>query len=179
MHLTRQRTSATHPLDCDCTASDAARTCLSSMAGCPHRMYWQCVSEMRQKLNSLILTLYQCTSMVCILMPSSGYSKPELHLNVHQTNTALDGQIEAAELSFQSFIMATQPVYGLVDQLTDGSLSTSCPEGQLALVGLDYAEIEKRVLSLKTYYLQSGLARQDTTASLYSELLSAAHKQHY
>jgi hypothetical protein len=164
--------SATTPRACPCTASDAGRTCLNRTEGCPHRNYWRCVQSMKKNLNDLTLKYKNCTPLVYLLPPTSGFSKPDLHPSERLMNTASHGAIEAAASSFQSFTMENQPVSGLVEQSMDGSLSTSCREGQLALTGMDYAEIERRVLSWRMSCLQSGYTKRDIAAWLYSGQLS-------
>jgi hypothetical protein len=161
-------TSATASMACPCTASDATRMSSSRTEGCPQRTYWQCVQSMRKKLNDLTLTLLNSTPMMHLLQHKCGYSKQVLHLSEPLMSTASRGALEAAELSFQSFTMESQPVSGLVERSMGGSLSTSCPEGQLALTGMDYSEIERRVLSWKMSCLQSGSTKADIAAWLYS-----------
>lgn len=138
------------------------------MEGCPHRTYWQCVQSMRKKLNDLTLTLLNSTPMTYLVQHKSGCFEPVSHPSVPLMNTASRGALEAAELSFRSYTMELQPASGLVEQSMDGSLSTSCPEGRLALTGMDYAEIERRVLSWKMSCLQSGSTKADIAAWLYS-----------
>lgn len=94
------------------------------MEGCPHKPFWQCVAQMRKKLNDHILTLYHSTPMVYQVRPTFGCSKLDFDLKPPQTDTALAGLIEASELSFRSCIMTMQPDSGLVEQQMDGSLST-------------------------------------------------------
>ena len=161
-------TSATTSTACPCSASDATRMSSSRMVGCPHRTYWQCVQSMRKKLNDRTLTLLNCTQMTYLVQHKSGCFEPVSHPSVPLMNTASRGALEAAELSFQSFTMASQPASGLVEQSMDGSPSTSCQEGQLALTGMDYSEIERRVLSWKMSCLQSGSTKADIAAWLYS-----------
>lgn len=165
-------TSATTPRACPCTASGAGRTCSSRMEGCPHRNYWRCVQSMRKKLNDLTLTLLNYTTPVYQVQPTSGCSEPVSPLSEPLMSTASRGALEAVELSFRSFTMENQPASGLVEQSMDGSLSTSCPEGQLALIGMDYAEIERRVLSWKMSSVPSECTKQDILAWLYSGQLS-------
>ena len=171
----RPRTSARMHEASPCTVSGAGRTCLNRMGGCPHRPFWQCVSTTRKKLNEHILTLHHSTPKVYPLTLTSGFSKLVSHPNELRNSTALDTLIEQVEWSFRSFIMENQPGNGPVEQLMDGSLSTSCPEGQLALAGIDYSEIERRVLSWKTSYQRSASQKRDTLAWLYSGLPSQPH----
>lgn len=170
-------TSATMQTACLCTASDAERMSSSRTEGCPHRPFWQCVQSMRKKLNDLTLTLLNSTPMEFPVLPTSGCSKLDLLPNEPLMSTASRGALEAAELSFRSYTMELQPVSGLVEQSMDGSLSTSCPEGQLALTGMDYAEIERRVLSWKMSCLQSGSTKADIAAWLYLGQPSALKPQ--
>ena len=165
-------TLATTQRACPCTASDAERISSSRIEGCPHRNYWRCVQSIRKKLNDLTLTLLNYTPMAFQVLPTSGCSKLDLLPSEPLMSTASRGALEAAELSFRSFTMENQPVSGLVEQSMDGSLSTSCPEGQLALIGMDYAEIERRVLSWKMSSVPSECTKQDILAWLYSGQLS-------
>lgn len=167
------RMSATPPRECPCTASGAGRTCSSRMEGCPHRNYWRCVQSMRKKLNDLTLTFLNYTTPVYQVQHTSGCFAPVSLPSEPLMSTASRGALEAVELSFRYFTMENQPVSGLVEQLTDGSLSTSCPEGQLALIGMDYSEIEKRLsLLLKMSCRVSEYSKLDTIAWLYSGQLS-------
>ena len=103
------------------------------------------------------------------LPPTFGFYERASHLNALLSSTALGGQIEAAVSSFRSFTMDNQPASGLVEQSTDGSLSTSCPVDQWVLAGIDYSEVELRLLSLsKMCYQPSEYTKRDTIAWLYS-----------
>lgn len=165
-------TSATTPRACPCTASDAGRMSSSRTGGCPHRNYWRCVQSMKKKLNDLTLMYANCTPMVYLLPHTSGYFEPVSPQSEPLMSTVSRGALEAAASSFRSFTMENQPASGLVEQSMDGSLSTLCPEGQLALTGMDYAEIERRVLLWRMSCLLSGSTKRDTAAWLYSGQLS-------
>ena len=139
------------------------------MVGCPHRMYWHIVSEMRRTLDQAIQMSPHLPTVVYPLPPTFGFSGQASHLSVLRNSTALDGQIEAAVSSFRSFTMDNQPASGLVEQSTDGSLSISCPVGQWVLAGIDYSEVELRLLSLsKMCYQPYEYTKRDTIAWLYS-----------
>lgn len=139
------------------------------MDGCPHRTFWRFANAMQRKVNDVTLTYLRCTTPIHLLPQEFGCLKLASDQTVQPTYTELAGAQAALVSLSRSCIMEAQPVSGLVEQSTDGSLSTSCPEGQWALTGIDYAEVELRVLSLRTYYQRSKSQRPDTAALPYLE----------
>lgn len=168
----RAPTSTTTPRACPCTASDAGRMSSSRTVGCPHRNYWRCVQSMKKKAREHTLKSLHFTMMEYLVQRTYGCFEQVSPLSERLMITASHGALEAAASSFRSFTMENQPTSGLVEQSMDGSLSTLCPEGQLALTGMDYAEIERRVLSWRMSCLQSGSTKRDIAAWLYSVQLS-------
>lgn len=171
--------SATTPKACPCTASGAGPMSSSHTAGCPHRNYWRCVQSMKKKSREHTLKSFHYTQMVYQVTHMSGCSKQASRPSERLMSTVSHGALEATASSFRSSTMENQPASGLVEQSMDGSLSTLCPEGQLALTGMDYAEIEHRVLSLRMSCLHSGSTKRDTAAWLYSGQLSPSGRLPY
>lgn len=170
--MTNQRISATAQKACPCIASGVEQKSLKDMEGCLHETFWRCVSEMKKKQNKFLLDQLNSTTMMSPTLPESGYCGLELPLRELQTPMGFHGVKERVESLFRSIIMANLPDNGLVDQSTDGSLNTSCPRGQLALAGIDYSEIERRVLSWRTSYQPLESPKRDTLLWLFSGQLS-------
>lgn len=137
------------------TAFVAGRQSGKHMAVCPQRTFWQHVATMKKKQSELTLKFLRSTPRKCHIPLTYGHSKQDLRLSFLPTSTDLDGVIRQNELLFQSYITSLPQAAGLVVQLTDGSLSTSCPLGQLVLAGMPFEEAEYRVRLSKMHLVRS------------------------